>query len=366
MATAKDDETAMLDALLGPMTLSESAKRETNETEPPTAKNGTAHNKKLHVCSACGKERTDLKLCNGCKCIWYCDKDCQNRHRKEHRKECKRIKKELDTRDLLGKQEGKYDLGFERDIGPPGKLPQREECPICMCLMPLEPLLQEYFSCCGKIICRSCYSQHNLKSMEQRLPLTCAYCRAMFPIFEEDVVARLTKSAERKDPRALLKLAMHHGDGNLGLPVDQAKCIDLLRESAGLGHPDAQYQLGNFYKFGEMGLEQNDAEALKYWEKAAEGGHIAALHNLGCAEGRDGNYVAAMRHFRLAVSGGRRESIETLIAFFEKGLLHHGDLAEALQAFYLATSEIRSENRGQATMTSRCILRSLPIALEGM
>ena len=188
----------------------------------------------------------------------------------------------------------------------------------------------------------------------------------MFPIFEEDVVARLTKSAERKDPSALLKLALHHGYGDLGLPVDQAKCTDLLRESAGLGHPGAQYQLGNFYKFGEMGLEQNDAEALKYWEKAAEGGHIAALHNLGCAEGRNGDYVAAMRHFRLAASGGRRESIATLIAFFENGLLHHGDLAEALQAFYLATSEIRSENRSQATVTSRCIRRSLPIAFEGM
>ena len=50
--------------------------------------------------------------CRACKCVWYCDKECQNKHWKEHKKECKRIKKELDKRG------GKLDLGTELDVGP--------------------------------------------------------------------------------------------------------------------------------------------------------------------------------------------------------------------------------------------------------
>ena len=55
-------------------------------------------------CSACGKKSDTVKKCTACKCVWYCDKDCQNKHRKEHRKECRRIKKELNKRG------GKLDL----------------------------------------------------------------------------------------------------------------------------------------------------------------------------------------------------------------------------------------------------------------
>ena len=94
------------------------------------------------------------------------------------------------------------------------------------------------------------------------------------PRSDEEILAQLRKRVELKDPEAL----RNHGNalwhGQLGLPVDQAKCIELLRESADLGCPAAQYQLGNFYHDGEMGLEQNEEEALKYWEKAAEGGDL--------------------------------------------------------------------------------------------
>jgi len=34
-----------------------------------------------------------------------------------------------------------------------------------------------------------------------------------------------------------------------------------------------------------------------------------------------------------------------LIAFFERGLLYHNDLAETLQALYLARAELKSEDR---------------------
>ena len=54
---------------------------------------------------------------------------------------------------------------------------------------------------------------------------------------------------------------------------------------------------------------------------------------------------AAMHHWRLSASAGYRASMGTLIVYFEDGVLHHGDLAETLQAFYCARSEMKSKDR---------------------
>ena len=155
------------------------------------------------------------------------------------------------------------------------------------------------------------------------------------------------KRVELKDPKALFNIGMDYGDGDFGLPVDHAKCIELLRESAELGNPDAHYQLGNQYRNGARGLEKNAEEAFKYYKKAAEGGHLYARHNLGGTAYSNGNYVAAMRHWRLSASGGDRDSMKCLIGGFEPGFLHQRDLSEALQAMYLARAEMKSKDRDQ-------------------
>ena len=94
-----------------------------------------------------------------------------------------------------------------------------------------------------------------------------------------------------------------------------------------------------------MGLERNKEEALKYWEKSAEGGDVHSRHNLGCTAIENGDAVAAMRRWRLSASGGFRISMKSVLLCFEDGLLHHGDLAETLQAFYRARAEMKSEDR---------------------
>ena len=297
------------------------------------------------LCSACDKESDALKKCRNCKCVLYCDKDCQNKHWKEHKKECKRIKKELDERG------GKLDVGTELDIGPLEKVPPREECPICMHTLPIHEGLSVYFSCCSKTVCGGCHFQHQMKSTERGT--TCSFCRTTLPKSNAEtksnaeILARRRKRAELKDPGDLHHLALDYGYGHYGLPVDQTKCIELLRQSAGLGHPAAQYQLGKFHYDGEMGLEQNEEEALKYWEKAAEGGCLDARHNLGCIEGGNDADVAAMRHWRLSASGGYKKSMGVLIECFEHGFLHHGDLVETLQNFYRSRAELKSKDRDQ-------------------
>eukprot|EP00561_Arcocellulus_cornucervis_P007023 CAMPEP_0185818742 /NCGR_PEP_ID=MMETSP1322-20130828/21136_1 /TAXON_ID=265543 /ORGANISM="Minutocellus polymorphus, Strain RCC2270" /LENGTH=71 /DNA_ID=CAMNT_0028515879 /DNA_START=19 /DNA_END=231 /DNA_ORIENTATION=- len=71
MASSKEDGTAAAAEQLRSISLGSSAERKNddNETEP-TAKNGTP----TKMCSACGKGSNTLKKCNGCKCVWYCDK----------------------------------------------------------------------------------------------------------------------------------------------------------------------------------------------------------------------------------------------------------------------------------------------------
>ena len=326
------------------MSLRDSTERKDNDETGPNTKNGTTPTK---LCSACGKASNALKKCNGCKCAWYCDKDCQNKHRKEHKKECRLIKKVLENRG------GKLDLGTEEDLGPLPDLPPREECPICMRSMP-DHVKEIYCEFCGKSICGGCNFQHHVQSEkraiekgQKRVPPTCAFCREPIPQSDEEKVRQLRKRVEINDPVAMVMLGVDYGYGLLGLPVDEAKCVDLLRNAADLGHPDAQGKLGAFHYEGGMGLEQSEEEARKYWKKAAEGGHLTSLSMLGGTEEMNCDRVAALRYWRLSVSGGSKLSMELLIECFARGSLRHEDLAETLQAMYLARAEMRSEGRDQ-------------------
>ena len=335
MPSSNEDGAAAAAEQLGSVSLGVSAERKDNETEnnEDSDKSGTP----TKLCSACDKESDALMKCRACKCVWYCDKKCQNKHWKEHKIECKRIKSILDQRG------GKSDVGTEKEVGPLGKVPPQEECPICMHALPLHGSLHRYSSCCGKTICCGCSFQHQMKSTER--VTTCAFCRTALPDSDEEILARRRKRVELKDPQALRAMAMHYGKGELGLRMDQTKCIELMRQSADLGCPAAQYNLGCYYHFGEMGLEQNVEEALKYFTEAAEDGDLVARHNLGCVEEESGDHVAAMRHWRQSASGGFKKSMENLIVFFEHGDLRHGDLAEILQVFYRARAEMKSEDR---------------------
>ena len=340
MAAAAEEGTAAAAAAaeqLGSLSLDETAveRRNDNDSEA-TATTAT----ETTMCSACGAKSDALKKCNGCLCVWYCDRKCQNKHRKLHKLECKRIKTELDRRG------GKLDLGTEKDIGPLGEVPPREECPICMHVLPIHQMLHAFSGCCGKTICGGCNLQHQTKSVG-RTQDTCAFCREPIPRTDKECLARLIKRVKLKDPKALHSMAMHFLHGRLGLPMNQAKCIDLMRQAAALGNAVSQYQLATFHRTGEMGLGQNEEESRKYMEQAAEGGYLMARYNLGVEEHNKGNRAGAMRHLRLSAAGGAKWSMDSVIAYFEYGLLHHDDLAETLQSAYRARAELKSNGRDQ-------------------
>ena len=92
MTSAKEDGTAAAAEQLGSMSLGTAAERKDNDAAEPNAENRTTTPTEK-LCSACGKTSDAVKKCTACKCVWYCDTMCQKKRRKEHIKECKRIKK---------------------------------------------------------------------------------------------------------------------------------------------------------------------------------------------------------------------------------------------------------------------------------
>ena len=165
------------------------------------------------LCSECDKESDTLVKCRACKCVYYCDKDCQNKHWKVHKKECRRIKKKLDERG------GKLDLGTELDVGPLGKMPSREECPICMLVLPINENLHVYAACCGKVLCAGCNFQDHVQTEKRadtgQTPMTrtCAFCRSAMPKDEEEILAQMRKRVELKDPNAIRNMGLDFESG---------------------------------------------------------------------------------------------------------------------------------------------------------
>ena len=101
----------------------------------------TADNKEdivLSVCANCGKEGSNLKSCAACKLVKYCSRDCQQAHRPQHKRECKKRAAELHDEKLFKQP------------------PPKEDCPICFIRLPMLKTGCRYMTCCGKDICSGC------------------------------------------------------------------------------------------------------------------------------------------------------------------------------------------------------------------
>ena len=127
----------------------------------------------MDCCADCGEEGgASLKACMACMQAKYCNSECQKNHWPKHKKKCKQRAAEL------------RDVALFKD--PPAK----EDCPICFLPMPVKlvccvslppatltsvPIadyaetnkqlakkgMEQYYSCCGKTICRGCIHSFN-------------------------------------------------------------------------------------------------------------------------------------------------------------------------------------------------------------
>ena len=285
----------------------------------------------VDVCANCGKEGSDLNICNKCKAVKYCNAACKKKHRIKHKKKCERRVAELHDEQLF--------------IHPPKK----EDCPICFLPLPLLGTGSKYKVCCGKSICSGCI--HAVRLRDNGVGL-CPFCRTPTSTSDEEGIERLKKRVEVGDANAIFTLGCNFAEGLFGLPRDRAKALELWQQAGELGCASAYFNIGNAYYIGRD-VERDETKADHYYELAAMGGDPDARFNLGCSEKRVGNWDRALKHYMIAAGNGYNGSLKAVQhCLYKHGHATKDDYAKALIAYQAYLEEVRSEQRDKATAFS--------------
>ena len=160
-----------------------------------------------------------------------------------------------------------------------------------------------YFPCCGKIICTGCVFAARVEMDNGNMKQWCSLCRVPYPRSNNDRMKRIKKRMKLNDALAFLDLGMQYREGEMGLPQDTNKSLELWTKAAELGSIDGHQALSNLYyaNGGECtGWKQDMKKAIHHAELAAIGGHEAARHNVGAYEEHSiGNMKRATKHYLL-------------------------------------------------------------------
>jgi len=243
----------------------------------------------------------------------------------------------------------KVDISDEKLFADP---PPKEDCPICLQPMPYSPGLCEvyttYLPCCGKTSDGCCLAED--KEMEKgNIKQWCSCCRVPLPTTDEEQIKRFEKRMELHDAEAMSFLGGAYSDGDLGLPQDFNKTIDLWQKAAALGSTGAHYNLGIAYYHSKVGVEKDIEKAIQHWMLAAIGGHEVARFLLGMKEkmeaNTEGNMNHAMKHFMIAARSGYEDSLTEVGEGYKIGYVTKDEYAAALRAHQDIRDEMKSKQR---------------------
>ena len=286
----------------------------------------TCTEEEVDVCANCGKEGSDLNICNKCKTARYCNAACKKKHRTKHKKKCERRISEI------------YD---EKLFKPP---PLKEDCPICMLPLPLVDTGSKYKVCCGKQICSGCIHAVRVRGNGAGL---CPFCRTPTPTSDKEMMKMVRKRVEVGDAEAIYGLGCLYDHGEYGLPRDDAKAFELWHKAGELGHAGAYFNIGNAYYNGR-GVERDEKKTNHCYELAAMDGNTKARHNLGYSEQCAGNWDRATKHWLIAAGDGYNDSVKNIKQLYMDGHTTKEDYTKALLAYQAYLEEVRSEQRDQA------------------
>ena len=225
------------------------------------------------ICANCGKEGTNLNICNKCKAATYGNASCKKKHRSKHKQDCEKRVAELLEEELERERRAAELHDLELFKQPPPK----EDCPICMLPQPPLHTGNKYRSCCGKMICSGCIHAVHIRDGGVSL---CPFCRTPAPTTDEDLIIQAKKRMEIGDAEAMHSLGSCYSDGRYGLPQDRAKALELWHQAAELGYTVSYYNIGVAYDYGN-GVGRDEKKATHYYELAAMGGDVNSRHNLG-------------------------------------------------------------------------------------
>ena len=260
--------------------------------------------------------------------------------------------KEDDLTDATGKLEGgggmrnNYDISDDKLFKKP---PSKEDCPICLLLLPTLASGSTYYACCGKVICSGCchapvYDNLGNEIIEEK----CPYCRTPVPYSIEEYNGRLQKRVELDDAEAISMLGCYYRVGEEdGFPQDYAKAFELFVRAGEFGHSDAYCDLGYAYENGN-GVEIDTKKATHYYKLAAIGGNIRARYNLGIYEQLAGNTNRALKHYMIAVECGKDNALKVIQKLYTNGHATKEYYATALRAYQAYLTEIKSTQRDKA------------------
>jgi len=127
------------------------------------------------------------------------------------------------------------------------------------------------------------------------------------------------------------RLGCHHCQGVMaycyligcGCRTDEARSLELARESSGRGSRYGQYMLGKLLLYGRGGLVEDYAQALAFYRLAAAQGldgaqnDLAGMYDNGQGVAQD--YVEALRWFHLAAAQGNPRGLCNVAFCYETG-----------------------------------------------
>jgi TPR repeat protein len=119
------------------------------------------------------------------------------------------------------------------------------------------------------------------------------------------------KAAVQGDAHAQYNLGCMYGKGE-GVEKDAVQAVRWFRKAAEQGYATAQLNLGNMYKKGE-GVQQNNREAARWWRMSADQGNADAHFYLGHFTEEQGEYQAAILHYRAGQAASGPEEARACI-----------------------------------------------------
>ena len=231
--------------------------------------------------------------------------------------------------------------------------PRPDDCPICGLTLP-PGQGQTYSACCGKTVCvcGGCAYAADLEASGKKGGLvwpTCFLCGKPSERSMNEHVNRLKKRMDKyKDSRAFSLMGSHYDHGNMGLPKDQKKAIDLWLKAGELGDSNAFGNVANAYEKG-LGVGQSTRKAKHYLTLSAMKGNISSRHNLGCMEQSEGNMDHAVKHWMISAHAGAQKSLKLVRDSFMKGeYVTKDEYEKTVRSYHDSVKSIRSEQRDKA------------------
>ena len=265
--------------------------------------------------------------------VKYCCRSCQISHHPKHKRACKKRAAELLDEELFKDHPG------------------REECPICMLPLPIDPQQTSFKSCCGKRICIGCVhaqcGKELLRGDTQAGTDACPFCRAPLPRTPEDNISLLNKCVEKNNATAINILGAYYMRGGMGVERDWIKGAELYQKAVQLGCAEAYYNLGTAFINGK-GVERDEKKARHYWELGAIRGDINSRCRLACLDSEAGDDERAYKHWLIGAKAGDDECLRSVKYGFGFGFVTKDAYAEALRAYQKVQDDTKSAMRDEA------------------